>query len=249
MNNKWENINLSGENRLSPRAYFFNYDSVELARTYQRARSSCFILLSGKWKFKYYSNPFLVSEDFANSIMEECDTINVPNLWQMEGHGSLQYTDEGFPFPIDTPFVPTDNPTGVYQRTFNLPNNWSDKQVIIKFDGVETYFEVYVNGSYVGFNKGSRLTAEFDISQYAKEGENILSVKVLQWADSTYIEDQDMWWMAGIFRDVYIIGKNKLHIEDFFIKTNFDSNYKALYVTLCITKKKLFILIPYQTLQ
>ena len=226
MNNKWENINLSGENRLSPRAYFFNYDSVELARTYQRARSSCFILLSGKWKFKYYSNPFLVSEDFANSIMEECDTINVPNLWQMEGHGSLQYTDEGFPFPIDTPFVPTDNPTGVYQRTFNLPNNWSDKQVIIKFDGVETYFEVYVNGSYVGFNKGSRLTAEFDISQYAKEGENILSVKVLQWADSTYIEDQDMWWMAGIFRDVYIIGKNKLHIEDFFIKTIFDSNYK-----------------------
>ena len=88
-------------------------------------------------------------------------------MWQMHGYGQLQYTDEGFPFPIDVPFVPSDNPTGAYQKTFTLGASWEKKQTIIKFDGVETYFEVYVNGHYVGFSKGSRLTAEFDISDYA----------------------------------------------------------------------------------
>ena len=146
-------------------------------------------------------------EAFYHSPMSEWGQITVPNMWQMEGHGQLQYTDEGFPFPIDVPFVPTSNPTGAYQRSFTLSPAWDGEQVIIKFDGVETYFEVYVNGHYVGFSKGSRLTAEFDISAYVNIGENLLSVRVMQWADSTYIEDQDMWWMAGIFRDVYLVGK------------------------------------------
>lgn len=86
----------------------------------------------------------------------------------MEGHGQLQYTDEGFPFPIDVPYVPTDNPTGAYQRIFTLSEGWQGQQTLIKFDGVETYFEVYVNGQYIGFSKGSRLTAEFDISHAVK---------------------------------------------------------------------------------
>ncbi len=107
-----------------------------------------------------------------------------------------------------------------------LGDAWKDEQIIIKFDGVETYFEVYVNGHYVGFSKGSRLTAEFDITQYVHLGKNLLSVRVLQWADSTYIEDQDMWWTAGIFRDVYLLGKNKTHIQDFCIKTVFDKYYQ-----------------------
>lgn len=95
------------------------------------------------------------------------------------------------------PYVPTDNPTGAYQRIFTLGDGWKGKQTLIKFDGVETYFEVYVNGQYIGFSKGSRLTAEFDISAAVKTGDNLLCVRVMQWADSTYIEDQDMWWMAG----------------------------------------------------
>ncbi len=105
------------------------------------------------------------------------------------------------------PFVPSDNPTGAYQRIFTLSDGWQGKQTLIKFDGVETYFEVYVNGQYVGFSKGSRLTAEFDISAMVKTGDNLLCVRVMQWADSTYVEDQDMWWSAGIFRDVYLVGK------------------------------------------
>ncbi|WP_318445103.1 beta-galactosidase subunit alpha [Photobacterium leiognathi] len=224
--NNWENFQHLHENRMAPRAYFFSYDSVKQATTFQRELSSRFMLLSGQWQFEYFSNPLLVPEEFYSQPMTQWGQITVPNMWQMEGHGDLQYTDEGFPFPIDVPFVPSDNPTGAYQRTFTLGADWNDKQTIIKFDGVETYFEVYVNGQYVGFSKGSRLTAEFDISAFVQQGNNLLSVRVMQWADSTYIEDQDMWWTAGIFRDVYLVGKEQLHVRDFTVRTDFDSAYQ-----------------------
>lgn len=223
--NNWENFRTIKENTLKERAYFFSYDSIEKARSFNRGNSSNFLLLSGKWNFKFYSNPNLVPEEFYSELQKDYGKINVPNMWQFEGHGNLQYTDEGFPFPIDIPFVPSDNPTGAYQREFNLSENWKEKQIIVKFDGVETYFEVYVNGNYVGFSKGSRLTSEFDITKFSKSGKNLISVRVMQWADSTYIEDQDMWWTAGIFRDVYIVGKEKTHIYDYSIKTTFNDDY------------------------
>ncbi|MGR6831546.1 beta-galactosidase subunit alpha [Aliivibrio wodanis] len=225
--NNWENFFRLNENRMAPRAYFFSYDSVQSAKTFQRELSSHYQLLSGQWNFNFFTNPLLVPDEFYSEHMSDWGNITVPNMWQMEGHGDLQYTDEGFPFPIDVPFVPSDNPTGAYQRTFTLGETWNDKQTIIKFDGVETYFEVYVNGSYVGFSKGSRLTAEFDISEFAQQGENLLSVRVMQWADSTYIEDQDMWWTGGIFRDVYLVGKEQVHVQDITIRTDFDENYQS----------------------
>ncbi|HIF9372335.1 TPA: beta-galactosidase subunit alpha [Photobacterium damselae] len=225
--NNWENFLHLHENRMAPRAYFFSYDSVQSAKSFQRELSNRFMLLSGQWTFNFFTNPLLVPEEFYSHKMTDWGHITVPNMWQMEGHGDLQYTDEGFPFPIDVPFVPTDNPTGAYQRTFTLGEQWNDKQTIIKFDGVETYFELYVNGQYVGFSKGSRLTAEFDISAYVQQGENLLSVRVMQWADSTYIEDQDMWWTAGIFRDVYLVGKEAVHVQDFTVRTDFADDYQS----------------------
>ncbi|HIF9274046.1 TPA: beta-galactosidase subunit alpha [Photobacterium damselae] len=225
--NNWENFLHLHENRMAPRAYFFSYDSVQSAKSFQRELSNRFMLLSGQWTFNFFTNPLLVPEEFYSQKMTDWGLITVPNMWQMEGHGDLQYTDEGFPFPIDVPFVPTDNPTGAYQRTFTLGEQWNDKQTIIKFDGVETYFELYVNGQYVGFSKGSRLTAEFDISAYVQQGENLLSVRVMQWADSTYIEDQDMWWTAGIFRDVYLVGKEAVHVQDFTVRTDFADDYQS----------------------
>ncbi|MCA1920726.1 beta-galactosidase subunit alpha [Buttiauxella noackiae] len=223
--NNWENIEKQSENRLPPRAWFHGYGSVEKAKELNREQSLGFVLLSGKWTFNYFDHPQKVPDAFYHQPMVEWGEITVPGMWQMEGHGKLQYTDEGYPFPIDVPFVPTNNPTGAYQRQFSLPSDWLQRQVIIKFDGVETYFEVYVNGHYVGFSKGSRLSAEFDLSPYVKAGENLLSVRVMQWADSTYIEDQDMWWMAGIFRDVYLIGQPQVHIHDLTVVTEFDENY------------------------
>ncbi|TFH90041.1 beta-galactosidase subunit alpha [Vibrio ouci] len=225
--NNWENFLHLHENRMAPRAYFFSYDSVKTAQTFQRELSSHFMLLSGQWNFNFFTNPMLVPEEFYSQKMDQWGQITVPNMWQMEGHGDLQYTDEGFPFPIDVPFVPSDNPTGAYQRSFTLGENWNNKQTIIKFDGVETYFEVYVNGEYVGFSKGSRLTAEFDISEHVQQGDNLLSVRVMQWADSTYIEDQDMWWTAGIFRDVYLVGKEQVHVQDLTVRTDFADDYLA----------------------
>ncbi len=166
--NNWENVQFVGENRLAPRAYFFSYADHALAATMQRELSRRFLGLSGQWQFHYFDHPLQVPEAFYHSPMSEWGQITVPNMWQMEGHGQLQYTDEGFPFPIDVPFVPTNNPTGAYQRSFMLSPAWDGEQVIIKFDGVETYFEIYVNGHYVGFSKGSRLTAEFDISAHPR---------------------------------------------------------------------------------
>ncbi|HDR2470630.1 TPA: beta-galactosidase subunit alpha [Enterobacter soli] len=224
--NRWENIQLTHENRLAPRAYFFSYDDIAQARTFAREVSSHFLSLSGQWNFRFFTNPLLVPENFTSEYMADWGAIAVPAMWQMEGHGQLQYTDEGFPFPVDVPWVPTDNPTGAYQRFFTLSDGWQDKQTLIKFDGVETYFEVYVNGRYIGFSKGSRLTAEFDISDAVVTGQNLLCVRVMQWADSTYIEDQDMWWTAGIFRDVYLVGKNPAHVQDFTVKTTFDEDYQ-----------------------
>ncbi|KHT64245.1 beta-D-galactosidase [Photobacterium gaetbulicola] len=237
--NNWENFLHLHENRLAPRAYFFSYNSLTSAQTFQRELSNHFMLLSGQWQFQYFTHPLLVPEEFYSQPMVDWGHITVPNMWQMEGHGDLQYTDEGFPFPIDVPFVPTDNPTGAYQRTFTLGANWKDKQTIIKFDGVETYFEVYVNGEYVGFSKGSRLTAEFDISQYVKQGDNLLSVRVMQWADSTYIEDQDMWWTAGIFRDVYLVGKEQVHVQDFTVRTDFAENYQQATLSCAVELENL----------
>jgi evolved beta-galactosidase subunit alpha len=224
--NRWENIQLTHENRLPPRAYFFSYDTVAQARTFAREASSRFLSLSGQWNFRFFTHPLYVPESFTSEYMTGWDDITVPAMWQMEGHGQLQYTDEGFPFPVDVPRVPADNPTGAYQRYFTLSDGWQGKQTLIKFDGVETYFEVYVNGQYIGFSKGSRLTAEFDISHAVHSGQNLLCVRVMQWADSTYIEDQDMWWTAGIFRDVYLVGKNPAHVRDFTVRTTFDEAYQ-----------------------
>ncbi|MCW8327715.1 beta-galactosidase subunit alpha [Photobacterium sp. SDRW27] len=237
--NNWENINRLSENRMEPRAYFFSYDAFNTAKTFQRDLSSHFMLLSGQWTFNFFENPLLVPEKFYCQEMADWPHIKVPNMWQMEGHGKLQYTDEGFPFPIDVPFVPTDNPTGAYQRSFTLCDSWDDKQTIIKFDGVETYFEVYVNGHYIGFSKGSRLTAEFDISAFVQSGKNLLAVRVMQWADSTYIEDQDMWWTAGIFRDVYLIGKPQVHVQDYTVRTEFDEQYQSATLSCSVVLENL----------
>lgn len=224
--NKWENYKIVTENALKPRNVFFSYDSIELARTFQKEFSKNFLLLNGIWDFEFYDNPFEVEElNFSKLFCTK--KINVPNMWQMEGFGKLQYTDEGYPFPIDYPFVPSDNPTGIYQKEFIYNSNWDNKDIILRCEGIESYYEIYLNGRYVGLAKGSRLISEFEITDYLnKKDINVLTIKVLQWSDATYIEDQDMWWSSGIFRDVIIYTKEKTHIESFKINTNFVDNYK-----------------------
>ena len=148
----------------------------------------------------------------------EWDHVEVPHLWQVDGYGNLAYTDEGFPFPVDQPFVPSDDPTGVYQRIVNLPAVPAGAREIIRFDGIESYGELYVNGQFIGMTKGSRLSAEFDVTDALVEGDNLFAVKVLQYSDGSYIEDQDMWWASGIFRDVFLLERSARGLKDFFIQ-------------------------------
>lgn len=236
--NPWEDHKKLSENRLAPRGYFFGYTDKELARTGNRALSQGFQSLSGDWSFKLYDGARRVPEQIAETAQVDWDTVEVPHMWQLDGYGSLQYTDEGFPFPVDPPFVPSSTPVGVYQKTFEVDSLDEGEELIIKFDGVESYFEVYVNGEYVGFSKGSRLAAEFDLTDAVHVGENLLTVKVWQYSDATYLEDQDMWWASGIFRDVYLTTRPSAHLNDFFVETtktdfmNADDNGAVLKVTL-----------------
>ncbi len=224
--NKWEDFNILSENTMEPRNHFFRYENLEKAKTFNRYYSENFLLLNGIWKFKYFKNPHEVLEEYHSQITADRE-IQVPNMWQFEGYGQPHYTDEGFPFPIDFPYVPTDNPTGLYQRYFYLSKEFKNKDIILKAEGIESYYELYINGHYVGLNKGSRLITEFDITDFVNiSKENLISIKVLQWSDSTYLEDQDMWWISGIFRDIYIYSKNRFCIEKYVVKTEMKNDYK-----------------------
>lgn len=232
--NKWENPGLLAEHRPPPRAYFFAYADAAAARTFERTRSRRFLSLSGAWRFAFFGHPLQVPPAFYGEPMKDWGTIEVPGMWQLQGHGHLQYTDDGMPFPVDPPHVPSSNPTGAYQCAWTLGPEWRGERAVLRFDGVETYFEVHVNGRYAGMSKGSRLAAEFDVTALLVEGENLLCVRVLQWADSSYLEDQDMWWTAGIFRDVYLIGFGPTHIRDVHVRTRFDSAWRDAWLHCAI---------------
>jgi len=226
--NDWENINVLQRGRLPERAYFLSFTDEQSALTYERGNSEGFKLLNGSWKFHYAENPKLAPEHFYKNDFDvsEWDSLMVPSHWQMNGYGKPHYTNVQYPFPVEPPYVPTENPTGSYRRNFYIPTEWLQKKMILRFEGVDSAFHVWVNGQEVGYSQGSRIPSEFDITSYIVEGENTLAVRVYQWSDGSYLEDQDMWWLSGIFRDVYLLAKPKVHIQDLFVKTNLDGQYK-----------------------
>lgn len=187
--NDWENPGLTNRNRLAPHAYFLGYENEGLAATRSRELSRGFVSLSGPWRFRLFPGPRTVPDAALASPEPGWDEVEVPHLWQVDGYGRLAYTDEGLPFPVDQPFVPSDTPTGVYQRDVVLHPAADGSREILRFDGVESYAEVYVNGRFAGMTKGSRLSAEFDVTDLVRDGANLFAVKVLQYCDGTYIED------------------------------------------------------------
>lgn len=198
---------------LPPRAYFFTYPDRDAALSLDRTRSLGFRSLNGRWDFRFFEHPALCNGDAG-----EWESITVPGAVEYQGYGRLHYTDEGYPFPIYGYEVPTDNPTSLYRRTIRHRKT-DGRRTILRFDGVETVYFLAVNGREVGFSKGSRLSAEFDLSAYLVDGENEITVKVLKWADSSYIEDQDMWWTSGIIRDVYCYETHARSIGDLAVTT------------------------------
>ncbi|SPO00325.1 related to beta-galactosidase [Cephalotrichum gorgonifer] len=185
------------------------------------------LLLNGSWDFHLASTPLEAPEPSAADSVE-WGKLNVPGHWQLQGHGKPWYTNVQYPIPVCPPYVPTENPTGTYRRFFHVPVGWeASSQLRLRFDGVDSAYHIWVNGTLVGYAQGSRNPSEFDVSQFvSRTGANELIVRVYQWSDATYIEDQDQWWLSGIFRNVTLIAFPESRVSDFFIRTDLDSQYQ-----------------------
>ena len=220
----WENPALLMINRQPARAALIPFPAHQPAQLMQRGFSPFYKTLNGSWKFMYLPNGRLPNDIYLQPT-DAWDDIDVPGNWQMQGYDIPQYTNVVYPIPLDPPFVPDENPIGIYSRSFKL-SGIAGKRVYINFDGVNGAFYVYVNGVKVGFSKVSHMPAEFDITEYAKEGENRVYVEVHKWSDATYLEDQDFWRLSGIFRDVYLLTVPMAHIRDIQLRTDLINNYK-----------------------
>lgn len=226
----WSNLSVLHRNTLPPRANFkiYNSESDALTRDESKARVQS---LSGTWKFHLARNPFEAPEKFevADFDKSQWSDIPVPSMWQLQGFGKGPvYTNVAFPIHVDPPHAPfDDNECGSYVTSFSVPTRFENEQLRLRFEGVDSAYHVWVNGKQVGYHQGSRNPAEFDITDYVQHGEeNVLAVRVYQYCDATYIEDQDQWRMSGIFRDVFLLSFPKTHIRDWSYQTVFDSEYK-----------------------
>lgn len=225
----WENHQIDGINRMPARAHFLTFQSKEKALLNNNRYTHAFKNLNGVWKFMFLDAPEYSPEGFFNSDFDvtKMDDITVPGNWQLQGYGKMHYSDLWYNFPINPPYVPTENPTGIYKRTFFVEESYRDKKIIIRFCGVDSAYHLWINGKEVGYSKVARNESEFDITDIIRVGEeNDVTVRVYQWSDGTYLEDQDMWWESGIFRDVELIGVPKDGINDYKVIADLDDEYK-----------------------
>jgi beta-galactosidase len=229
-NPEWENPEIFQINRESPKATFYNYNTVaDAIANSSWNKSSSYKSLNGTWDFYYSDNVQGRPADFYKNDFSTkgWDTISVPSNWELKGFGLPIYTNIVYVFPKNPPFIPHDmNNVGSYKRKFDVPTSWKNKDIYLHFGGVSGAMYVYVNGEMVGYNEGSKTPAEFNITKYLKTGENQIAVQVLRWSDASYMEDQDFWRLSGIERDVYLRADNKIAIDDFRIGSDLVNSYK-----------------------
>ncbi|KGO94617.1 glycoside hydrolase family 2 TIM barrel-domain containing protein [Flavobacterium subsaxonicum] len=231
---EWQDETVFKVNKENAHAWFIPYQSIEAARKNNPAESKYYQSLNGTWKFKYLKNPGETPSDFQSPTLKDSkwDNIPVPADWQMHGYDYANYTNIEYPFAFDAlvqspPKVPIDhNPTGLYRKEFTIQADWKDKQVFAHFGGVNSAFYIYVNGEKVGYSEDSKTPAEFNITKYLKEGKNLLALQVIKWSDASYLEDQDMWRLSGIERDVFLVATPNARIEDYAVKEGLDSSFK-----------------------
>ena len=219
-----EDLHTLHVNTLPPRAYYIPYSDGEIARRDVRAESDRFQSLSGEWKFRYFASVADLPEDFLTEA-QPLDAIQVPSVWQMHGYDRHQYTNVRFPIPFDPPYVPADDPCGLYIRHFALDDAPGVRTLV--FEGVDSCFYLWLNGKFVGYSQVSHSVSEFDVSGHVRAGDNVIAVLVLKWCDGTYLEDQDKLRMSGIFRDVYLLRRDPRHIWDYFVHTRLSSDLRT----------------------
>lgn len=210
-NHDWCDPQVFGRGILPHRSFFLPQDP------------SLKISLNGEWMFQLSESPLHAS------VREQSDSWNsiaVPSHWELQGYGTPQYTNVVFPFASTPPFVPSENPTGSYKKVFRIPKTWSTKNIRVRLEGVDGAYHIYIDDKEIGYHQGSRNAAEFDLTAHVNPGTvHDLKIRVYQWSDASYIEDQDHWWLSGIFRDVWLIASPLCRIEDVTIRTLFDSEY------------------------
>ena len=224
----WQDLNVIQENAEPPHATMMTYPDAESAMGMDPSDSPWFQSLNGDWKFRWDPSVTERTTDFYQTDFDDAswDTIPVPSNWQLHGYGVPIYANRRYPFERNAPVIdPAVNPVGSYRTTFTVPESWQSRKTLIHFAGVNSCFYLWVNGEKVGYSEGSRTPAEFDISPYLKPGENQLAVQVYRWCDGSYLEDQDFWRLAGIFRDVHLWSVDDAHIRDFEIDAALVNDY------------------------
>lgn len=225
--NDWENPEVVEINRMPMHVTSAPYPTGDLAR--DGGSSPWTLSLNGQWRFHWAPNPDEAPETFYNPDMDDSswDQIEVPSNWQMKGYGYPQYVNVQYPFPPDEmPRVPHDsNQVGSYRVSFEVPAAWEGRRITVTFGGVESAFYVWLNGESVGYSQDSRLPAEFDLTPHLRPGKNVLAARVYRWSDGTYLEDQDHWRLAGIYRDVTLTALPAVHLRDFNVQAPLSFDY------------------------
>ncbi len=204
------------------------------AREAEDGSSSRVFSLNGSWNFRYFDSfdDVMDPEEGLSFGEEEMDEIPVPSCWQNHGYGRHQYTNVRYPIPCDPPYVPAENPCGLYVRHFDLEEGDLSSRWFLNFEGVDSCLYLWVNGEFTGYSQVSHSTSEFEITEFLQEGDNVLAALVLQWCDGTYLEDQDKLRMSGIFRDVYLIARPQSFLRDFFVKEEFSPDFSTATVNV-----------------
>ena len=220
----YENLSVLHENTMPARAYYIPASKRMDNLVEHREESDRMQLLNGTWKFQYFNSIYDIQDSFfeKNYDTENFDEIQVPSVWQMAGYDTHQYTNIRYPFPFDPPYVPQDIPCGAYVHTFEYSRDENAPKSFLNFEGVDSCFYVWINGSYIGYSQVSHMTSEFDVTDVLQDGTNTVAVLVMKWCDGSYLEDQDKFRMSGIFRDVYILKRPKQAISDYHIKTRIE---------------------------
>ncbi|MFR4329970.1 MAG: glycoside hydrolase family 2 TIM barrel-domain containing protein [Lachnospiraceae bacterium] len=220
----YEDLSVLHENTMPARAYYIPASKRMDNLVEHREESDRMQLLNGTWKFQYFNSIYDIQDSFfeKNYDTENFDEIQVPSVWQMAGYDTHQYTNIRYPFPFDPPYVPQDIPCGAYVHNFEYSRDEKASKAFLNFEGVDSCFYVWINGSYIGYSQVSHMTSEFDVTDVLQDGTNTVAVLVMKWCDGSYLEDQDKFRMSGIFRDVYILKRPKQAISDYHIKTRIE---------------------------